>query len=154
MTAFLGPQLDQALSSGIAALAGAGQTPQPNPGTDALAAAPKPLLSLAVPQLTQPGGSNLMPLPLGLGSLGDAVGHALRPPDLHSLFPNLTARDFTVKLATAMYGPSVAAALSSKLGPMDDPIRLMAQQAIDQPSGNIPIGGTTPPAQSWENANK
>jgi hypothetical protein len=52
----------------LAALAGAGQPTQPNPGTDALAAAPKPLLSLAVPQLTQSGGSNLMPVPLGLGS--------------------------------------------------------------------------------------
>jgi hypothetical protein len=88
-----------------------------------------------------------MPVPLGLGSLGDAVGHALRPPDLHSLFPNMTARDRILKFTANVYGLGMAEALSARLGPMDDPVRLMAQRAIDQPSGNIPISGTTPPAQ-------
>jgi hypothetical protein len=59
----------------------------------------------------------------------------------------MTTRDMMFDLATAMYGPSVGASLSARLGPMDDPIRLMAQKAIEQPSGNIPISGTTPPAQ-------
>jgi hypothetical protein len=94
-----------------------------------------------------PGSFSLMPVPLGLGSLGDAVGHALRPPDLHSLFPNMTARDLILKFTANTYGPGMAKALSARLGPMDDPVRLMAQRAIDQPSGNIPIGGTTPPGQ-------
>ena len=47
----------------------------------------------------------------------------------------MTARDTLVKIMTLMYGPSVAAAVSSTLGPMDDPIRLMAQQAINGSNG-------------------
>jgi hypothetical protein len=141
----LNSQPDQMLSSGIAALAAAVQSPpQADPATAALAAVGQPQ---SVPQLAQPGGLSLMPLSLGLGSPGDAVGHALRPPDLHSLFPNMTARDLILKFTANTYGPGMAKALSARLGPMDDPVRLMAQKAIEQPSGNIPISGTTPPPQ-------
>ena len=39
-------------------------------------------------------------------------------------FRGMTARDVQVNTVKAMYGPQVAAWFSSRIGPMDDPIRL------------------------------
>jgi hypothetical protein len=47
----------------------------------------------------------------------------------------MTARDTLVDTAKALYGPSGAALVSSQIGPMDDPIRLMARQAINGSNG-------------------
>jgi len=50
----------------------------------------------------------------------------------------MTARDTMATAAKAIYGPAMGAYMSSQLGPMDDPIRLMAQQAINGPPPQQP----------------
>jgi len=57
----------------------------------------------------------------------------------------MTARDTVATLDKAVYGPVLGAYVTSQLGPMDDPIRLMAQQAIN---GSPPQQPSAPLATS------
>ena len=68
------------------------------------------------------------------GGLPGAIANAATA-DFRGPLAGMTARDVLVKTMGAIYGPAVAAAASSRLGPMDDPIRLMAQRAIQNPGG-------------------
>jgi hypothetical protein len=65
--------------------------------------------------------------------------------DFRGPLAGMTARDTMANTARAVYGPALGAWISSQLGPMDDPIRLMAQQAIN---GSPPQQPSAPLATS------
>ena len=65
--------------------------------------------------------------------------------DFRGPLAGMTARDTMANTARAVYGPALGAWMSSQLGPMDDPIRLMAQQAIN---GSPPQQPSAPLATS------
>jgi hypothetical protein len=69
----------------------------------------------------------------GAGSGQDPSGALARAAtaDFRGPLAGMTARDTIANTVRAVYGPALGAWTSSQLGPMDDPIRLMAQQAIN-----------------------
>jgi hypothetical protein len=69
-----------------------------------------------------------------MGGLPGAIANAATA-DFRGPFAGMTGRDVLLKTMGAIYGPAVTAWASSRLGPMDDPIRLMAQRAIQNPGG-------------------
>jgi hypothetical protein len=69
-----------------------------------------------------------------MGGLPGAIANAATA-DFRGPFAGMTGRDVLLKTMGAIYGPAVTAWASSQLGPMDDPIRLMAQRAIQNPGG-------------------
>ena len=83
----------------------------------------------------------------GAGSGQDPSGALARAAtaDFRGPLAGMTARDTMANTARAVYGPALGAWMSSQLGPMDDPIRLMAQQAIN---GSPPQQPSAPLATS------
>ena len=71
------------------------------------------------------------------GELPAAIARAATA-DFRGPFAGMTTRDVQVNTIKAMYGPQIAAWFSSRLGPMDDPIRLMAQRSISDGGANPP----------------
>ena len=69
----------------------------------------------------------------GAGSGQDPSGALARAAaaDFRGPFAGMTARDMMANTMKAVYGPEMGEYMSSQLGPMDDPIRLMAHQAIN-----------------------
>ena len=78
------------------------------------------------------------------GGLPGAIANAATA-DFRGPLAGMTARDTMANTAKAVYGPALGAWMSSQLGPMDDPIRLMAQQAIN---GSPPQQPSAPLATS------
>ena len=117
---------DPAWQNGIAQLAALG-SPLSNIGSlgqagiRALALVPSVMASAS-------GGAQ------GTGGLPGAIANAATA-DFRGPLAGMTARDTMVNTTRAVYGPAVAAWMSSQLGPVDDPIRLLAQRAIQNPGG-------------------
>jgi hypothetical protein len=75
----------------------------------------------------------------------EALARAATADNFRGPLAGMTARDTMVNTTRAVYGPAVAAWMSSQLGPVDDPIRLLAQQAINGSPPQQPSVPLAPP---------